>query len=256
MGEIWKCSREHGTIESMNAFVRYDGGRNGKKESSSPSVGGDAQQEANARTAERDREESRKGPMGFVYFIETEDAQSIKIGFSTSVIRRMSQLGTLMPFRLIGYFPGTRETERWLHTKFAADWQTGEWFRASDELRQFIAMMGLIVPEIKIQPRQRRKIRVPKVRVTLIAPEPEPEPEPKPQCEPEPEGQKEKNPAAVALAKRRAQLLSPERQSEIGRAAGLAGGVARAKKLTANRRTEIAKKAAEKRWGRITGESG
>jgi hypothetical protein len=43
----------------------------------------------------------------------------------------------------------------------------------------------------------------------------------------------EKNPAAVAL----------------GRLGGLKGGKARAKKLTAKQRSEIAKKAAAKRWG-------
>ncbi|MGE0144577.1 MAG: hypothetical protein AB7I19_13620 [Planctomycetota bacterium] len=42
-----------------------------------------------------------------------------------------------------------------------------------------------------------------------------------------------KNPAAVAL----------------GRLGGLKGGKARAKKLSKNRRSEIAKKAAQKRWG-------
>lgn len=44
----------------------------------------------------------------------------------------------------------------------------------------------------------------------------------------------EKNPAAVAL----------------GRLGGLKGGAARAKSLTAKQRKEIAKKAAEKRWGK------
>jgi len=43
----------------------------------------------------------------------------------------------------------------------------------------------------------------------------------------------EKNPAAVAL----------------GRLGGLVGGKARAKKMTAKKRSEIAKKAAAKRWG-------
>jgi hypothetical protein len=43
---------------------------------------------------------------------------------------------------------------------------------------------------------------------------------------------KEKNPAAVAL----------------GRLGGLKGGKARAKKLSAKQRTEIAKKAAQARW--------
>lgn len=45
---------------------------------------------------------------------------------------------------------------------------------------------------------------------------------------------KEKNPAAVAL----------------GRLGGLIGGKARAKKLTSERRKEIAKKAAIARWGK------
>jgi len=45
---------------------------------------------------------------------------------------------------------------------------------------------------------------------------------------------KEKNPAAVAL----------------GRLGGLKGGKARARKLSARRRKEIAKKAAATRWGR------
>ena len=45
---------------------------------------------------------------------------------------------------------------------------------------------------------------------------------------------KEKNPAAVAL----------------GRLGGLKGGKARAKKLSPERRKEIAKKAAQARWGK------
>ena len=47
----------------------------------------------------------------------------------------------------------------------------------------------------------------------------------------------EKNPAAVAL----------------GRLGGLKGGKARAKKLSKKRRKEIAKKAAEARWGKKDG---
>ena len=46
--------------------------------------------------------------------------------------------------------------------------------------------------------------------------------------------QPEKNPAAVAL----------------GRLGGLKGGAARAKALSAKKRSEIAKKAAAKRWGK------
>lgn len=46
-------------------------------------------------------------------------------------------------------------------------------------------------------------------------------------------GNEGKNPAAV----------------ELGRLGGLKGGKARAKKLTAKQRSEIARKAARKRWG-------
>lgn len=49
-----------------------------------------------------------------------------------------------------------------------------------------------------------------------------------------PEGEKEKNPAAVAL----------------GRLGGKKGGKARAAKLTAERRVEIARHAAQRRWGK------
>lgn len=49
-----------------------------------------------------------------------------------------------------------------------------------------------------------------------------------------PDEQPEKNPAAVAL----------------GRMGGLKGGKARAEKLSKARRSEIAKKAAEARWGK------
>lgn len=50
--------------------------------------------------------------------------------------------------------------------------------------------------------------------------------------------EREKNPAAVAL----------------GKLGGAKGGTARAKALSPERRREIAKKAAEKRWGRSKGQ--
>ncbi len=62
-----------------------------------------------------------------------------------------------------------------------------------------------------------------------IEPPPEPEPEPSP-VDPN------KNPAAVAL----------------GRLGGKKGGKARAESLTPDRRKEIAKAAAAKRWGKKT----
>ena len=55
-----------------------------------------------------------------------------------------------------------------------------------------------------------------------------------------------KNEAAVALGKLRAKTLTNEERSK----GGLAGGKARAAALTPRRRVEIAKKAAEARWGK------
>jgi hypothetical protein len=65
-------------------------------------------------------------------------------------------------------------------------------------------------------------------------PAPEPAPEVTPEAAPAETGQSAKNPAAVAL----------------GRLGGAKGGKARAAKLTAEQRKEIAKKAAEARWKR------
>ena len=50
--------------------------------------------------------------------------------------------------------------------------------------------------------------------------------------------------------KARAENLTPEQLSEIGRKAGLKGGRARAKKLSPNQRKEIARKAALARWNK------
>lgn len=48
-----------------------------------------------------------------------------------------------------------------------------------------------------------------------------------------------------------ADTVSPKMRSDRrGRAGGLVGGEARAEKLSESRRSEIAKKAAEKRWGK------
>jgi hypothetical protein len=55
---------------------------------------------------------------------------------------------------------------------------------------------------------------------------------------------KKKNPAAVALGRLRAKALSPERITEIARE----GAAARTRALSATRRREIAKKAAAARW--------
>jgi hypothetical protein len=63
----------------------------------------------------------------------------------------------------------------------------------------------------------------------------------------------QKNPAAVALARLRAQKLSPERRKEIAGMGASLGGQARAANLSAKRRKEIARQAAAARWGKKEG---
>jgi hypothetical protein len=59
-----------------------------------------------------------------------------------------------------------------------------------------------------------------------------------------------KNAAAVALGRRRAALAQPGELSELGKKGGSAGGPARARKLSAKRRREIASLGAAARWAK------
>jgi hypothetical protein len=59
---------------------------------------------------------------------------------------------------------------------------------------------------------------------------------------------KKKNSAAVQLGKLRMKGLTKTARKNLARQGGLAGGVARAKALTMEERSEIAKKAAAARW--------
>lgn len=59
---------------------------------------------------------------------------------------------------------------------------------------------------------------------------------------------KKKNPAAVQLGKLRIASMSEGEHHEISQKGGLKGGKARAKKLTPEQRSAIAKKAAEAKW--------
>jgi hypothetical protein len=69
-----------------------------------------------------------------VYFARSGDR--IKIGWSRQVATRLAQLqtGNAAPIELLGVVPGGRSAERELHSRFAADRVSGEWFEASPEL--------------------------------------------------------------------------------------------------------------------------
>jgi hypothetical protein len=63
-----------------------------------------------------------------------------------------------------------------------------------------------------------------------------------------------KNAAAVALGKRRMKLISAEERAELGRKGGQAKVPKGLASLSPKRRKEIARKAAETRWGKKPGE--
>lgn len=76
-----------------------------------------------------------------VYFFRKTN--SIKIGFSTNWRKRLRQLQTaepepIVPLRVLH---GSKRSERELHSRFSCDRISirHEWFRASDDLVQFIA---------------------------------------------------------------------------------------------------------------------
>lgn len=172
---------------------------------------------------------------GFVYFIETPDSQYVKIGFSRKPTRRLSQLGTIMPVRLIGTFPATFETESWLHRKFAAFHETGEWFRSTPELRLFIETIGVDPPPPPAAPYVKKARRPRNKQGTSLAE------------------------SGITLAehlrkiqsaggKARAEALTEAQRKRIARKGGKAGGKARAEALTPAERSAIASAAVKQRW--------
>ncbi len=72
---------------------------------------------------------------GYVYFIETKCGRFVKIGYSIDPHRRIGELGTLRPSafdaHILGFIPGTKATEQWLHSQFQQERDNGEWFTLS-----------------------------------------------------------------------------------------------------------------------------
>jgi hypothetical protein len=78
--------------------------------------------------------------IGEVYFILSPKLKAIKIGFSFTTERRRRALQTGSSDRhvLLGTVRGPAKAERDLHRKFAALRISGEWFKATKRLRQYI----------------------------------------------------------------------------------------------------------------------
>jgi Meiotically up-regulated gene 113 len=83
--------------------------------------------------------ETSSGPV--VYVMSAGDPEFLKIGFTTSLERRLRSLRTASHVEPIVHvaIPGTRSLERDLHNRFASAHQNREWFRLTDEIAAFIA---------------------------------------------------------------------------------------------------------------------
>lgn len=75
-----------------------------------------------------------------VYFIQAKNNGLIKIGFTSNLKSRLSDLSSMspVPLELLAFTDGDYNLERELHTTFSNYRSHGEWFHPSDELMNFI----------------------------------------------------------------------------------------------------------------------
>ena len=78
--------------------------------------------------------------ISMIYFIENTETKHIKIGFSTDVRTRLSDLQTSSPheLRILTLCEGTDKHEKELHKKFNDYHYRGEWFIPNKELIDYI----------------------------------------------------------------------------------------------------------------------
>lgn len=77
-------------------------------------------------------------PAGYVYILkDVEISQRCKIGYTRNPSQRLKRFEVVLPFKtkLISLIKAqnARQLENWLHEKFAASQQGGEWFDLSDD---------------------------------------------------------------------------------------------------------------------------
>ena len=120
-GELVSSIRPMSGKDFINAFIRRE-------------IGG-----ASIRWEHRKIDRSLQAAPENIYFISDEDGY-IKIGFARNVQSRLETLQTAsrQELRVIATMPGSLSDEKSLHHKFSKDHVRGEWFRPSQELRQFI----------------------------------------------------------------------------------------------------------------------
>jgi hypothetical protein len=122
--------------------------------------------------------------VGFIYFIEATELRRIKIGFSSDKpeLKRLDalQCGSPCDLRLIGSIPGTRRTEKLLHSRFRELRVRREWFRSESPIWEFIAKVeGFMLPEIldsKYKFSAKPKHAIPEATLLQLLPDPPPPP--------------------------------------------------------------------------------
>ena len=74
-----------------------------------------------------------------IYFI-AQNNNTIKIGYSQDIKKRIKSLKTASPYPLLllGYIDGDREMEKYLHEKFKKLHMEREWFNVSEESREIL----------------------------------------------------------------------------------------------------------------------
>lgn len=79
---------------------------------------------------------------GYIYFIEIPGRDLIKIGYSENPSKRLGALQTSHPEKLVllAAIPGSLKDERRQHERFVHLHVRGEWFRATDDLREHICV--------------------------------------------------------------------------------------------------------------------
>lgn len=83
-------------------------------------------------------------PKKLVYFILNESSRLVKVGFTSSIGKRFTDLQTASgaPLLLILYFRGDRATERRIHAFLNAARTFGEWFRYEEIAQDLVDEIG------------------------------------------------------------------------------------------------------------------
>jgi len=98
-----------------------------------------------------------------IYFVECVGANAIKIGHCAGFGIAHSRVSSMqsncpLPLKLLAVTDGNIEAERGLHARFSDDWIRGEWFSATDDLRDFVRQFPAPPPPTRFgDPRYNRR---------------------------------------------------------------------------------------------------